>query len=175
MRQNMNNYKFVNQLAAMICASVIFLSGASYAGHHEESDKGHQSAGTIAEIAVAAKGLTTLVAALKAADLVETLASGGPFTVLAPTDEAFGKLPGGTIEKLLANPDQLKGVLLSHVIDGKVPASTVVTLNSATALNGKVLSISTEQGVSIGGANVVKTDIAASNGIIHLIDTVITQ
>ena len=115
------------------------------------------------------------MAALKAAGLVETLATGGPFTVLAPTDEAFGKLPEGTIEKLLANPDQLKAVLLTHVIDGKVPAATVVTLNSATALNGKVLSISTEQGVSIGGANVVKTDITASNGVIHLIDTVITQ
>ena len=122
----------------------------------------------------ASEGLTTLVAALKAADLVGALSGEGPFTVLAPTDDAFGDLPEGTLEGLLADTEKLKTVLLSHVIEGSVLAETVVTLDSATTLSGQTLPISTSEGVQIAGASVIKTDILASNGVIHLIDKVIT-
>tara|TARA_B100000676_G_scaffold140541_1_gene139174 strand:+ start:170 stop:592 length:423 start_codon:yes stop_codon:yes gene_type:complete len=137
-------------------------------------DSKPKQAPSIAELAVAAEGLTTLVAALKAADLVGALSGEGPFTVLAPTDDAFNDLPEGTLEGLLADTEKLKTVLLSHVIDGAVLADTVVTLNSATTLSGQTLAISTANGVEIGGAGVLKTDIMASNGVIHLIDKVIT-
>ena len=129
---------------------------------------------SIVELTVASEGLSTLVAALKAADLVGALSGEGPFTVLAPTDDAFGDLPEGTLEGLLADTEKLKTVLLSHVVDGAVLADTVVTLNSATTLSGQTLAISTANGVEIGGAGVLKTDIIASNGVIHLIDKVIT-
>ena len=115
-----------------------------------------------------------MVAALKAADLVGALSGEGPFTVLAPTDAAFNDLPEGTLEGLLADTEKLKTVLLSHVIEGSVLAETVVTLDSATTLSGQALPISTSEGVQIAGAAVIKTNILASNGVIHLIDKVIT-
>ena len=148
----------------------VFISSV-HAGHHEKHE-GH--APTISEIAVNAEGLSTLVVALKAADLVDTLSGAGPFTVLAPTDDAFAALPVGAMEGLLADTEKLKAVLLSHVIEGKVLAETVVTLDSATALTGQALPIDIVNGVEIGGAAVIKTDILASNGVIHLIDKVIT-
>ena len=149
-------------------------SGLVNAGHHEMHDSKPKQAPSIVELAVASEGLTTLVAALKAADLVGALSGEGPFTVLAPTDDAFGDLPAGTLEGLLANTEKLKTVLLSHVIEGAVLAETVVTLDSATTLSGQALPISTSEGVQIAGAAVIKTDILASNGVIHLIDKVIT-
>ena len=94
--------------------------------------------------------------------------------MLAPTDTAFNDLPEGTLEGLLADKEKLKTVLLSHVIEGSVLAETVVTLDSATTLSGRALPISTSEGVQIAGAAVIKTDILASNGVIHLIDKVIT-
>ena len=100
---------------------------------------------SIVELAVASEGLSTLVAALKAADLVEALSGEGPFTVLAPTDAAFNDLPEGTLEGLLADTEKLKTVLLSHVIEGSVLAETVVTLDSATTLSGQALAISTSR------------------------------
>ena len=160
-------------LALLSLVAVLF-SGLVNAGHHEMHDSKPKQAPSIAELAVAAEGLTTLVAALKAADLVGALSGEGPFTVLAPTDDAFNDLPEGTLESLLADTEKLKTVLLSHVIDGAVLADTVVTLNSATTLSGQTLAISTANGVEIGGAGVLKTDIMASNGVIHLIDKVIT-
>ena len=160
-------------LALLLLGTVLF-SGLVNAGHHEMHDSKPKQAPSIAELAVAAEGLTTLVAALKAADLVGALSGEGPFTVLAPTDDAFNDLPEGTLENLLADTEKLKTVLLSHVIDGAVLADTVVTLNSATTLSGQTLAISTANGVEIGGAGVLKTDIMASNGVIHLIDKVIT-
>ena len=162
------------RVVALLSLVTVLLSGLVNAGHHEMHDSKPKQAPSIAELAVAAEGLTTLVAALKAADLVGALSGEGPFTVLAPTDDAFNDLPEGTLESLLADTEKLKTVLLSHVIDGAVLADTVVTLNSATTLSGQTLAISTANGVEIGGAGVLKTDIMASNGVIHLIDKVIT-
>ena len=162
------------RVVALLLLGTVLFSGLVNAGHHEMHDSKPKQAPSIAELAVAAEGLTTLVAALKAADLVGALSGEGPFTVLAPTDDAFNDLPEGTLESLLADTEKLKTVLLSHVIEGTVLADTVVTLDSATTLSGQTLAISTANGVEIGGAGVLKTDIMASNGVIHLIDKVIT-
>lgn len=133
----------------------------------------------IVDTAVAAGSFKTLAAALAAADLVSTLKGDGPFTVFAPTDEAFAKLPAGTVEALLEpqNRDKLKEILLLHVVPGKVLAKDVVGLSEATSAGGGKLAISTDGGVTVGTAsrkaNVVKTDIGAKNGVIHVIDSVI--
>jgi len=130
----------------------------------------------IVDTAVAAGSFTTLAAALKAADLVDTLKGAGPFTVFAPTDEAFAKLPAGTVENLLKpeNKEKLKAILTYHVVAGKVMAADVVKLKTAKTVQGSTVDISTMGGkVKVDNANVVKTDIAASNGVIHVIDTVI--
>lgn len=130
----------------------------------------------IVDTAVAAGSFGTLVAAVQAAGLVDTLKGEGPFTVFAPTDEAFAKLPAGTVENLLKpeNIDQLKAVLTYHVVAGKVMAADVVKLTSATTVQGKPVTIAvSDDGVTINNAKVVKTDIETSNGVIHVIDTVI--
>ena len=130
----------------------------------------------IVDTAVAAGSFKTLVKALQAADLVATLKGAGPFTVFAPTDEAFAKLPAGTLEALLKpeNKSKLQRILTSHVIAGKVMAADVVKTNSAKAVSGDMLTIaSRDGGVTVAGAKVVKTDIAATNGVIHVIDSVI--
>lgn len=129
----------------------------------------------IVDVAVGAGSFKTLAAALQAADLVTTLKSAGPFTVFAPTDEAFAKLPPATLQKLLLpeNKAKLQAVLTYHVVAGRVPAAKVIKMTTATTVNGAQLPISSgNDGVTVGGANVVKTDIKASNGIIHVIDTV---
>lgn len=131
---------------------------------------------TIVETAVDAGSFKTLVAAVKAADLAGTLSSPGPFTVFAPTDEAFAKLPEGTVESLLRpeNKDQLVAILTHHVVAGRVPASKVVTLSGAKTVGGQRVDIySDDGGVTVDGANVVQTDINCSNGIVHVIDQVI--
>ncbi|MBN1298630.1 MAG: fasciclin domain-containing protein [Actinobacteria bacterium] len=128
---------------------------------------------TIVETAVGAGSFNTLVAAVTAAGLVDTLSGPGPFTVFAPTDEAFEKLPDGTIDALLADPSgQLTDILLFHVVSGKVMAADVVNLKSATSVSGRILPIDTTDGVKVAGAKVVVTDIECSNGVIHVIDTV---
>lgn len=131
----------------------------------------------IVDTAVAAGSFNTLVAAVKAAGLVETLKSEGPFTVFAPTDEAFAKLPEGTIETLLKpeNKEKLAAILTYHVVSGKVKAKDVVKLSSASTVQGSDVSIMIKDGGVIlnNSSNVVKTDIKTSNGIIHVIDTVI--
>lgn len=127
----------------------------------------------IVETALAAGSFKTLAKALEAAGLVQTLKGAGPFTVFAPTDEAFAKLPAGTVEKLLANPEQLKAVLTYHVVPGKVLASQVVKMDSARTVQGSTVTIDASNGVRVNNASVVKTDIMASNGVIHVIDTVI--
>ena len=162
------------RVVALLLVVTTCFSGLVNAGHHELHDSKPKQAPSIVELAVASEGLTTLVVALKAADLVGALSGEGPFTVLAPTDAAFNDLPEGTLEGLLADTEKLKTVLLSHVIEGSVLAETVVTLDSATTLSGQALPISTSEGVQIAGAAVIKTDILASNGVIHLIDKVIT-
>ena len=127
----------------------------------------------IVDTAVAAGSFTTLVAAVKAAGLVDTLKSAGPFTVFAPTDDAFKKLPAGTVEKLLADPEALKKILLYHVVSGKVMAADVMKMKTAKTVNGANIRIKTQGGVMVNNAKVAKTDIVCSNGVIHVIDTVI--
>lgn len=127
----------------------------------------------IVETAIAAGSFKTLVAAVTAAGLAETLSGPGPFTVFAPTDEAFGKLPAGTVEGLLNNIPKLKEVLTYHVVPGKVMAADVIKLASAKTVQGQNVSITTINGVKVDGANVIKTDIETDNGVIHVIDTVI--
>jgi len=130
----------------------------------------------IVDTAVGAGSFKTLAAALQAAGLVDTLKGNGPFTVFAPTDEAFAKLPAGTVEELLKpeNKAKLTAILTYHVVPGKVMASQVTSLKEAKTVNGKNVKISTMGGaVMVDNAKVVKTDIAATNGVIHVIDTVI--
>ena len=130
----------------------------------------------IVDTAVSAGSFKTLTAALQAAGLVNALKGPGPYTVFAPTDAAFNKLPAGTVESLLKpeNKEKLKAILLYHVVSGDVPSSLAVKLTSAKTLEGKDLAISVENGrVMINNAKVVKADVHASNGVIHVIDTVL--
>jgi uncharacterized surface protein with fasciclin (FAS1) repeats len=128
----------------------------------------------IVDTAVAAGNFTTLAKALQAAGLIETLKGPGPFTVFAPTDEAFAKLPAGAVEGLLNDPEKLKSILLYHVVSGKVTAKEVVKMKSAKTVQGSSARINAEKGaVMIDNAKVIKTDIMASNGVIHVIDSVI--
>lgn len=135
----------------------------------------HKEKADIVDTAVAAGGFDTLVAAVKAAGLVETLKSEGPFTVFAPTDEAFAALPEGTVESLLLpeNKDMLVSVLTYHVVAGKFMAADVAS-GEVPTVNGETATVEvSDSGVTIEGANVVKTDIGTSNGVIHVIDAVI--
>lgn len=132
------------------------------------------SAADIVDTAVSAGSFNTLVTAVKAAGLVDTLKGDGPFTVFAPTDEAFAKLPAGTVENLLQNPEKLKQVLLYHVVSGKVMAADVVKIKKAKTVQGSEAKVTVNgSNVMIDGANVVKTDIVTDNGVIHVIDAVI--
>jgi len=163
-----------NSTALVAIATLLVASFTAAPAYAHCGKCGHgSSAKDIVDTAVAAGDFKTLVAAVKAAGLVETLKSDGPFTVFAPTDEAFGKLPKGAIEALLANPDQLGAILKYHVIPGRVMASDVVKLTSAKTALGQTVGITTSSGVMVGNANVVKTDIETSNGVIHVIDTVL--
>ena len=129
----------------------------------------------IVAVASGAGSFNTLVAAVKAAGLVETLQGTGPFTVFAPTDEAFAKLPKGTVEDLLKpeNKEKLVAILTYHVVSGKVMAADVKTMKAKT-VNGQSLDVKVTDGaVTVDNAKVVKTDVAASNGVIHVIDTVV--
>ena len=127
----------------------------------------------IVEIAVEAGSFSTLVAALQAAGLVETLKGDGPFTVFAPTDEAFAKIPKAQLEALLQDQAALTNVLTYHVVPGRVMAADVAGLSSAETVQGQSITIDTSYGVKVDGARVVQTDIVASNGVIHVIDAVI--
>jgi uncharacterized surface protein with fasciclin (FAS1) repeats len=130
----------------------------------------------IVDTAVAAGSFKTLVAAVQAADLATTLKGKGPFTVFAPTDEAFQKLPAGTVESLLKpeNKAKLRAILTYHVVPGSVMASKVTTLSKAKTVNGADVKIAVNNGsVMVGDAKVVKTDIETSNGVIHVIDHVL--
>ena len=130
----------------------------------------------IVDTAVSAGSFNTLVAAVKAAGLVDTLKGPGPFTVFAPTDEAFAKLPAGTVDDLLKpeNKSKLQAILTYHVVAGKVMAKDVVKLHTAKTVNGQQVTVTSEMGsVMIDNAKVVKTDILCTNGVIHVIDSVI--
>ena len=132
------------------------------------------AAGDIVAVAAATEGFSTLVAAIEAAGLVETLQGDGPFTVFAPTDEAFAALPAGLLEKLLLpeNVEVLKAILTYHVVSGQVLAADVTAGDVAT-VEGSNITLATEGGVTVNGANVVSVDVAASNGVIHVIDQVL--
>lgn len=159
-------------------AAMVALALPALAHNHTAKAKSYESKATadIVDTAVAAGSFNTLVAAVQAAGLVDTLKGDGPFTVFAPTDAAFAALPEGTVESLLKpeNRDQLIAVLTYHVVPGKVTAADVVKLSDAATLNGASVSISTSYGkVKIDGATVVQADVMASNGVIHVIDQVI--
>lgn len=128
----------------------------------------------IIETAIASNSFKTLVAAIKAAGLVETLSEKGPFTVFAPNDEAFAKLPQGAVDALLKDIPKLKRVLTYHVVAGKVMAAEVSKLPTAKTLEGQNVGIANKNGVKVNDANVIKADIACDNGVIHVIDTVLT-
>lgn len=127
----------------------------------------------IVDIAASSGDFETLVTAVKKAGLVEVLKGDGPFTVFAPTDEAFAKVPKDKLEALLADPEALKQVLKYHVVAGRVTARDVAGLSSAKTVQGQSVDIDTSSGVRVDNANVIKTDIMASNGVIHVIDSVI--
>lgn len=154
------------KLLALAAGSL--LSFSAFAG---TGDKGQ----TIVDIAAGNPDFSTLVTAVKAAGLAETLSGTGPFTVFAPTNAAFAKLPAGTLESLLKpeNKDKLAGILTYHVVAGEVLAADVVKLKSANTVNGKAVTIDASAGVKVNDATVTATDIDASNGVIHVIDTVI--
>ncbi|MFT6141959.1 MAG: putative surface protein with fasciclin (FAS1) repeats [Psychromonas sp.] len=155
-------------IGALLMSSLIFMPLAQADGHGMKKD--------IVDVAVENGSFTTLVAALKAAELVDTLKSKGPFTVFAPTDEAFAKLPAGTLEMLLLpeNKEQLVSILTYHVVAGKVMAADVMKLNSAATVQGQDVMVDTMGGkVMINDATVVIADVKASNGVIHVIDGVI--
>jgi uncharacterized surface protein with fasciclin (FAS1) repeats len=139
---------------------------AAYGGQEKASKD-------IVDTAVAAGNFKTLATALAAAGLVETLKGDGPFTVFAPTDEAFAKLPKGTVENLLKDPKKLAKVLTYHVVAGKVTAADVAALTSAKTVEGSSVKIDTRAGVRINDARVTTADIMAANGVIHVIDTVL--
>ncbi len=151
---------------AALTLSLSFSAVAEPANHDKD----------IVDTAVAAGSFDTLVSAVKAAGLVDALKGDGPFTVFAPTDEAFAALPAGTVESLLKpeNKEKLQAILKYHVVSGKVMAADVVKLKSAATLEGSSVKINaSSKGVMVDGANVVTTDIMTSNGVIHVIDAVI--
>jgi uncharacterized surface protein with fasciclin (FAS1) repeats len=155
--------------ALMMFAMTVALmfSTPAFSGSYNKKD--------IVDTAVGAGSFNTLVAAVKAADLVDTLKGPGPYTVFAPTDEAFAKLPEGTVASLLKpeNKEKLQAILLYHVVPGKVSAAEVVKLSSAKSANDMNLDIMVQgQSVMVNKAQVIQTDIMTSNGIIHVIDTV---
>ena len=138
------------------------------------SDYGKPAAKTdIVDTAVEAGSFNTLVTAIKEAGLVDTLKGEGPFTVFAPTDEAFARLPGEQLDALLADKEALTAVLTYHVVPGKVMAADVAKLSSAETVQGQSIAIDTTEGVKVNNATVIKTDIVTSNGVIHVIDAVI--
>lgn len=128
---------------------------------------------TIVDIAVQAGSFNTLVQAVQAAGLVETLSGEGPFTVFAPTDEAFAQIPQDMLQAVLANKEQLTAILTYHVVPGKLMAADVVRSSQLQTVQGQSITVSTEGGVKVDDANVVQTDIEADNGVIHVIDKVI--
>ena len=162
-------------LVAAALAALLTLSACSSDSDTASDTMREETAvGTIVDVAVGAGNFTTLVAAVTAAELVETLSGTGPFTVFAPTDEAFAALPAGVLEALLLpeNKALLAQILTYHVVSGKVMAADVTDSDVAT-VEGQTIKLSTADGVTVNGAKVVAADVAASNGVIHAIDAVI--
>jgi uncharacterized surface protein with fasciclin (FAS1) repeats len=165
---NMNLVRFLSSRGRTSLAVVVFvtlLPVSALADSHMGKD--------IVDTAVAAGSFSTLVTAVQTAGLVETLKGEGPFTLFAPNDEAFAKIPSEQLSALLADKEKLTAVLTYHVVPGKVMAADVAGLTSAKSVQGQELRIDTSDGVKVNDAKVIKTDIAASNGVIHVIDTVL--
>ena len=156
----------INRNIALALIGVLAISAPVLAGSYGKK-------ADIVDTAVAAGSFDTLVAAVQAAGLVDTLKGDGPFTVFAPTDEAFAKLPEGTVEALLADPEKLAQILTYHVVPGKLMAADVVSSDSLKTAQGGKLKVDTSNGARIGNAAIIQTDIATSNGVIHVIDTVL--
>jgi len=157
--------KKMMKIASISLMSMLLISPGLFAGDHGSKD--------IVDTAVAAGSFSTLVTAVKAAGLVETLKSPGPFTVFAPTDEAFAKLPEGTVEALLNDKEKLTAILTYHVVPGKMMAADVLKSKSLKTVQGQSLEVSMGEGPMIDGAKILKTDIETSNGVIHVIDSVV--
>ena len=149
----------------LVAILTVAVAVPSIAGNKESAD--------IVDTAIAAGSFETLVAAVQAAGLVDTLKSDGPFTVFAPTDEAFAKLPEGTVEALLQDKEKLIAILTYHVVPGKLMAADVMAASSLQTAQGGSLDVDTSNGARIGNAAIIQTDIATSNGVIHVIDTVL--
>jgi uncharacterized surface protein with fasciclin (FAS1) repeats len=167
MKKNFNR-KFAQFLAAGVAVLSLSISASTVAMAGQQND--------IVDTAIEAGSFQTLTKAIEAAGLVNTLKGPGPFTVFAPTDAAFAKLPAGTLEELLKpeNKGKLVLILTYHVVPGKVMASDVATMDSAKTVNGESLNITRNgDGVMVNDAHVVKTDIVCSNGVIHVIDAVL--
>jgi uncharacterized surface protein with fasciclin (FAS1) repeats len=160
----------LGSMLSLIAILMVFPANARVAGNSVETND-------LVDTAVAAGQFKTLATALEAAGLIDALKGPGPFTVFAPTDEAFAKLPAGTVETLLKpeNKEKLKAVLLYHVVPGNVTADQVTKLNgrSVKTLQGSSLKVRTAHGVRVDNAKVTQTDVKASNGVIHVIDTVL--
>ncbi len=170
--QSNRTMKTVKTLGLAAIATLIL----AMAPVNEKTEKVHDHEQNIVELAAGADMLTTLVAAVEAAGLVETLASEGPFTVFAPTDEAFAALPDGTLEALLLeeNRDQLIQILTYHVVPGKVMSTDLSDGMTAETAEGTSVTINVgNYGVTVDGASVIQADIEASNGVVHVIDSVI--
>jgi len=162
----MKSIKIILVATLLLSVPVLLLAGGY--GYNTKKD--------IVDTAITAKSFSTLVAALKAGDLVDVLRGEGPFTVFAPTDDAFAKLPEGTLESLLKpeNKAKLQSILTYHVVPGRYMAADVVKMNSAKTVNGQSFMVSNSYGkVMVDNATVIKTNVKASNGVIHVIDSVI--
>ncbi len=154
---------------AAVLGFVLMTGGAAGAQHH-----GRAPAGDLVQVATSAGSFKTLLAAAQAAGLVETLKGSGPLTVFAPTDEAFAKLPAGTVERLLQNPEQLRAILAYHVVPGKVLAADAVRMQAANTVQGAPIRVTTSgRTVKINDSTVLTPNVMASNGVIHVIDTVL--
>lgn len=170
----MKKLAFVCALAVAMAAAPAFAHCGSCGVGDTHAHASEASAQDIVAVASSAGTFNTLLAAVKAAGLVETLQGDGPYTVFAPTDDAFAGLPEGTLEGLLADTDKLKQVLLYHVVSGKVTAEEVVKLDSATTVQGSDVAITVDDGtVMVNDAEVITADVMASNGVIHVINKVI--
>lgn len=169
--------KITNQSRSKLIVSVfglavVLMSVVAVAGHHGEkmSKAGEKD---IVDTAIEAKSFSTLLTAVEQAGLVDALKGDGPFTLFAPTDEAFAKIPEDKLQALLKNKERLTAVLTYHVVPANVSSSQAINLIKAKTLQGQLIKIDTSNGVRVNNANVIKADIMASNGVIHVIDTVI--
>jgi uncharacterized surface protein with fasciclin (FAS1) repeats len=164
-------YKLSKTFALVALLTITGFSSIALAGGHKSAGPGD-----IVDVAAGAGSFNTLVAAVKAAGLVDALKGDGPLTVFAPTDEAFAALPAGTLDSLLKpeNKEQLAAILLYHVVPGKVMSADLSgTVNAATLQGETIEIVASSKGVTVNGANVVSADVAASNGVIHVIDAVL--